>query len=192
MQEARDSSRKFVGGLNLGSDFRRRYQGAQGLDSPNNPLNSPALTYDAMANMHMIPTNLLTPGIGFQSPQFFQGSYPQSPAMSLNGFADGSSTPLSSPPISYSQSGQQAGSPQQQHQIPVGRTIYIGNIDENVSGEDIISLVHTGAIESVRLLPDKNCAFISFLDAQSATLFHTDATMRKLTIHDQEIKIVSF
>lgn len=55
---------------------------------------------------------------------------------------------------------------------------------------EIVSLVRTGAIESVRLLPDKQCAFISFLDAQSATLFHTDALMRKLSLADQEIKIV--
>ena len=188
MQEALEPTRKFIGGLNLNNDFRRRYQGAQGLDSPGLSLNSPALTYDAMANLHMIPTNLLTPGIGFQSPQYFQGHFPQSPALSMNGFADGSSSPMHSPSIQYSQQLQQYTP--NLSQIPTGRTIYIGNIEDGTSPEQIINLVRTGAIESVRVLPDKNCAFISFLDAQSATLFHTDATMRKLTLRDQELKVV--
>lgn len=187
MQEARDSSRKFVGGLNLGNDFRRRFQGNQGLDSPGLPLQSPALSYDAMTKMHMIPTNLLTPGLGFQSPQFFQGPFPHSPALSMNGYQDMASSPLHSPPLNYTQ---QVSGYASLPLVPMGRTIYIGNIEDGVPADEIISLVRTGAIESVRLLPDKNCAFVSFLDAQSATLFHTDATMRKLTLRDKEVKVV--
>lgn len=52
--------------------------------------------------------------------------------------------------------------------------------------------MRTGAIESVRMLPEKQCAFVSFLDAQSAAIFHADAVMRKLTLMDQEIKIVRY
>ncbi|KAG9972350.1 hypothetical protein KCU78_g23378, partial [Aureobasidium melanogenum] len=39
------------------------------------------------------------------------------------------------------------------------------------------------------LLPDKNCAFISFLDGSSATHFHSDAILKKLCIKGQDIKI---
>ncbi len=49
--------------------------------------------------------------------------------------------------------------------------------------------MRSGQIESVRLLPDKNCAFISFLDGSSATHFHSDAILKKLSIRGQDIKV---
>ncbi|KAI9700128.1 MAG: hypothetical protein M1820_006910 [Bogoriella megaspora] len=69
------------------------------------------------------------------------------------------------------------------------RTVYLGNIPPETSAEEILSHVRSGQIESVRLLPDKNCAFISFLDGSSATHFHSDAILKKLSIRGQEIKI---
>lgn len=190
MQEARESSRKFVGGLNLGNDFRRRFQANNGPDSPL-ALNSPALTYDAMANMHMIPTNLLTPGIGFQSPPFTQGQFPGSPAISVAGFQPEASSPLHSPQVQFQQHYFSSSPLTTVQQLPPARTVYIGNIGDDIPAEEIISLVRTGAIENVRILPDKQCAFVSFLDAQSANLFHADAMSRKLTLREQEIKVVS-
>lgn len=69
------------------------------------------------------------------------------------------------------------------------RTVYLGNIPAETSAEEILSHVRSGQIESVRLLPDKNCAFISFLDSSSATHFHSDAILKKLSIKGQDIKI---
>ena len=69
------------------------------------------------------------------------------------------------------------------------RTVYLGNIPPETSAEEILSHVRSGQIESVRLLPDKNCAFISFLDGSSATHFHSDAILKKLSIRGQDIKI---
>lgn len=69
------------------------------------------------------------------------------------------------------------------------RTVYLGNIPSETSAEEILGHVRSGQIESVRLLPDKNCAFISFLDGSSATHFHSDAILKKLSIHGQDIKI---
>jgi len=69
------------------------------------------------------------------------------------------------------------------------RTVYLGNIPPDTSAEEILSHVRSGQIESVRLLPDKNCAFISFLDASSATHFHSDAILKKLCIKGQDIKV---
>lgn len=135
MQEARESSRKFVGGLNLGNDFRRRFQANNGLDSPL-PLASPALTYDAMANMHMIPTNLLTPGIAMQSPQFSQGHFTSSPSLPINGAMGHAISPLHSPGIQFTQNSldQYFATPALQ-QLPVSRTVYIGNIPEDTPTE---------------------------------------------------------
>lgn len=69
------------------------------------------------------------------------------------------------------------------------RTVYLGNIPPDTPAEEILSHVRSGQIESVRLLPDKNCAFISFLDASSATHFHSDAILKKLCIKSQDIKV---
>lgn len=69
------------------------------------------------------------------------------------------------------------------------RTVYLGNIPPDTSAEEILGHVRSGQIESVRLLPDKNCAFISFLDGSSATHFHSDAILKKLCIKGNDIKI---
>lgn len=69
------------------------------------------------------------------------------------------------------------------------RTVYLGNIPPDTSAEEILGHVRSGQIESVRLLPDKNCAFISFLDGSSATHFHSDAILKKLSIRGQDIKV---
>jgi RNA recognition motif-containing protein len=69
------------------------------------------------------------------------------------------------------------------------RTVYLGNIPPETSAEEILNHVRSGQVESVRLLPDKNCAFISFLDSSSATHFHSDAILKKLAIKGQDIKI---
>jgi RNA recognition motif-containing protein len=69
------------------------------------------------------------------------------------------------------------------------RTVYLGNIPAETSAEEILGHVRSGQIESVRLLPDKNCAFISFLDGSSATHFHSDAILKKLSIKGHDIKI---
>jgi RNA recognition motif-containing protein len=69
------------------------------------------------------------------------------------------------------------------------RTVYLGNIPPETTAEEILGHVRSGQIESVRLLPDKNCAFISFLDSSSATHFHSDAILKKLSIKGQDIKI---
>ncbi|KAL9595466.1 MAG: hypothetical protein Q9219_006426 [cf. Caloplaca sp. 3 TL-2023] len=69
------------------------------------------------------------------------------------------------------------------------RTVYLGNIPPETSAEEILGHVRSGPIESVRLLPDKNCAFISFLESNSATHFHSDAILKKLSIRGQDIKI---
>jgi RNA recognition motif-containing protein len=69
------------------------------------------------------------------------------------------------------------------------RTVYLGNIPADTTAEDLLSHVRSGQIESVRMLPDKNCAFISFLDGSSATHFHSDAILKKLNIKGQDIKV---
>jgi RNA recognition motif-containing protein len=73
--------------------------------------------------------------------------------------------------------------------IQTCRTVYLGNIPSEATAEEILNNVRTGSVESIRILPEKNCAFISFLDIASAQLFYTDASLRKIAVGGQEVKI---
>ncbi|EJD46961.1 hypothetical protein AURDEDRAFT_113577 [Auricularia subglabra TFB-10046 SS5] len=69
------------------------------------------------------------------------------------------------------------------------RTVYIGNLPSDASVDELLNLVHFGPIENVRVLPEKSCVFVSFLDGATAAAFHADATVKKLALHGQELKI---
>ncbi|KAG0285076.1 hypothetical protein BGZ96_010639 [Linnemannia gamsii] len=69
------------------------------------------------------------------------------------------------------------------------RTVYLGNVPAESSIEDILNLVRNGIVENARLLPEKSCAFVSFLDSGSANAFHHDATSRKLELAGQELRV---
>ncbi|KAF2248439.1 hypothetical protein BU26DRAFT_334148 [Trematosphaeria pertusa] len=115
------------------------------------------------------PTSINGPGF-FGGPQSPTGGYSGFGAQGLGGL--GSSLPIAPGLVSGT-----------------SRTVYLGNIPPETSAEEILGHVRSGQIESVRLLPDKNCAFISFLDSSSATHFHSDAILKKLSIRGQDIKI---
>ncbi|WWD16164.1 hypothetical protein CI109_100589 [Kwoniella shandongensis] len=70
-----------------------------------------------------------------------------------------------------------------------GRTVYVGNLPAEASVDELLNLVRFGPIENVRLLPEKSCVFISFLDGSTAAAFHADASVKKLALHGQELKI---
>lgn len=69
------------------------------------------------------------------------------------------------------------------------RTVYVGNLPSDASVDELLSQVRFGPIESIRILPEKSCAFISFLDPNTAAAFHSDALMRKVRLHDHDLKI---
>ena len=71
----------------------------------------------------------------------------------------------------------------------VVRTVYVGNLPGDASVDELLSLVRYGPIESVKILPDKSCAFISFLDPNIAAAFHSDACLRKISLHGLDLKI---
>lgn len=69
------------------------------------------------------------------------------------------------------------------------RTVYVGNLPATASVDELLNLVHFGPLENIRVLPEKSCVFLSFLDAPTAAAFHADATVKKLSLHGQELKI---
>ena len=114
----------------------------------------------------------------YGAPHFYS---PQSPTASYNNMNGQMQMPMQpASPVAMNGAGLMTGT---------SRTVYLGNIPPDTTAEEILGHVRSGQIESVRLLPDKNCAFISFLDASSATHFHSDAILKKLCIKGQDIKI---
>ena len=114
----------------------------------------------------------------YGAPQFYAPQSPTGPYSAVGGQMQMSMQPTS--PVSMGAPGMVTGT---------SRTVYLGNIPPDTSAEEILGHVRSGQIESVRLLPDKNCAFISFLDAGAATHFHSDAILKKLCVKGQDIKI---
>lgn len=72
---------------------------------------------------------------------------------------------------------------------PTLRTVYLGNLSRDTTVEDILNHVRHGAIESCKILEDKNCAFVTFLDPTAASMFHQEAVARRLQIHGNELKV---
>lgn len=69
------------------------------------------------------------------------------------------------------------------------RTVYLGNIPPELTMEQLLNYVHSGVVESAKMIPEKSCAFISFLNHASAYHFYSDAILRKLSINSYDIKI---
>lgn len=56
------------------------------------------------------------------------------------------------------------------------RTIYLGNVPSDVTPSEILDRVHCGPLEAYRHLPEKECAFIAFINATDAENFYEEAT----------------
>ncbi|KAI9030454.1 hypothetical protein DFJ74DRAFT_602821 [Hyaloraphidium curvatum] len=72
---------------------------------------------------------------------------------------------------------------------PTLRTVYLGNLPRGTAVEDILNHVRHGALESCKILEDKGCAFVTFLDPAAASMFHHDASTRRLAVLGQELKV---
>ncbi|WPK25854.1 hypothetical protein PUMCH_003187 [Australozyma saopauloensis] len=72
---------------------------------------------------------------------------------------------------------------------PPSRTVYLGNIPSDIEPNELLDYVRSGILENVKILPSKNCAFISFVDQQSALLFHSDCILKKLNIKGNDIRV---
>jgi hypothetical protein len=88
----------------------------------------------------------------------------------------------------------------------LGRTVYVGNLPSTASVDELLNLVRFGPIvrsasrrprrmlmpsaqDNVKILPEKSCAFISFLDPTIAAAFHSDMLTRHTSLHGNELKI---
>lgn len=150
-----------------------------GFSQPNAPAHPPNPQNQIASPTQGAPNPALYPGMmpadGGMGNQQYMGA-PQSPVNGMGGLGNAA---FGSPAASVTP-GLLSGT---------SRTVYLGNIPAETSADEILNHVRSGQIESVRLLPDKNCAFISFLDSNSATHFHSDAILKKLAIKGNDIKV---
>ncbi|KAI7865101.1 hypothetical protein BDF14DRAFT_1883789 [Spinellus fusiger] len=76
---------------------------------------------------------------------------------------------------------------QSSHQI--ARTVYIGNLPPETHVSELLDTVKSGVIDSIRPLPEKNCIFITFVDASVAAHFYHEATTKRLSLNGTELKV---
>ncbi|EJW01204.1 hypothetical protein EDEG_00564 [Edhazardia aedis USNM 41457] len=63
------------------------------------------------------------------------------------------------------------------------RTIYLGGIHSDISPEDIFNVVKGGDVLSLKLLRDKKCAFVDFINYHSANVFLAYSLLNDCTIN---------
>lgn len=68
------------------------------------------------------------------------------------------------------------------------RSVYLGGVEPSVGAQELLDHVHCGLIDSIKIFPDKGCAFISFVDPSAAQIFHREVATGKVTLRDKELK----
>ena len=117
-------------------------------------------------------------------------THPQSQTQYMMGVASGLSQ-YSAYPGSHPQFAPQMQSPYSTPGPinPSARTVYLGNLPADVSLEELLDTVKGGMIEYSKVLNEKNCAFITFVEAGAAASFYVESTQKGLSIRDQEVKV---
>ncbi|KAJ3286576.1 hypothetical protein HK104_008972 [Borealophlyctis nickersoniae] len=69
------------------------------------------------------------------------------------------------------------------------RTVYLGNLPSPIIYEEVINHIKGGPLEQVKILEEKNCAFVTFIYAADAQTYYQDAQSKHLYINNQEVKI---
>ncbi|KAI9482558.1 hypothetical protein BDB00DRAFT_879104 [Zychaea mexicana] len=77
----------------------------------------------------------------------------------------------------------------QPNQPEISRTIYLGNIPDDIVASNIFDTVRVGPVESLKFLMEKSCAFLTFVDPASAQLYYQQYLTSKLVLGKNEIKV---
>ncbi|KAG0228690.1 hypothetical protein B0O80DRAFT_466505 [Mortierella sp. GBAus27b] len=72
----------------------------------------------------------------------------------------------------------------------IGSTnVYIGHVSPECTIDQVLDLVHDGLVVSAGLVPEKNCAFVSFVDPNAAAAFHQKVTIQRPSLAGRELVI---
>ncbi|KNE59846.1 hypothetical protein AMAG_05299 [Allomyces macrogynus ATCC 38327] len=72
---------------------------------------------------------------------------------------------------------------------PNNRNVYIGGLPEDAIPEDVCNVIRAGLIDKISMLPNKACAFITFIDPQAATLIYYLADTYGMVIRGRRVKL---
>jgi len=59
---------------------------------------------------------------------------------------------------------------------PVPRTVYIGGLDASTTAEELCEYVKGGLLDNIKVMPEKNCAFVTFVFPEGAQIFYEYAS----------------
>lgn len=75
------------------------------------------------------------------------------------------------------------------HFYSTNRTVYLGGIQENMTAEDIFNVIRGGYVFSLRILREKKCAFIVFMDSNAANAFLMYYEKNDFVIKNHKLKV---
>lgn len=68
------------------------------------------------------------------------------------------------------------------------RTIYLGGLPLGSTPKDVLSQIRVGAVENYQVIPDKLCAFVSFVEPSAAQVFYHELMCKGLKVKEVELK----
>lgn len=69
------------------------------------------------------------------------------------------------------------------------RTIYLGNLHQNTTAEDICNVIRGGMLQNVRMFKNKRAAFITFIDPLAAKDFIARSFQNSIVIHNTHVNV---
>ncbi|EIW68956.1 hypothetical protein TREMEDRAFT_73973 [Tremella mesenterica DSM 1558] len=148
------------------------------LDNPNRRIGNSSRVAGALASIPQSPVQANLGYSTFQAPY----AYAHSPSdRNISRSRDSSMTRAQRPSISSHTS--RTGTPDVDKgfstpQMPT-RSLWIGNLDVSATNQSLLQVFMVyGAIESVRMLPEKTCAFVNFMDKADAVRARDDVLNR--------------
>ncbi|OUM54894.1 hypothetical protein BVG19_g4343 [[Candida] boidinii] len=69
------------------------------------------------------------------------------------------------------------------------RTVFLGSLHPDTTAEEVCNNVRGGMLEKIRIFPERNICFITFIDANDAAQFFATYTTEPITIHGRRIKL---
>jgi len=71
---------------------------------------------------------------------------------------------------------------------PVPRTVYIGGIDATTTAAELCEYIKGGMLDNIKVMPEKNCAFVTFVFPEGAQIFFEYASQGFL-LKGRQVKV---
>jgi hypothetical protein len=69
------------------------------------------------------------------------------------------------------------------------RTLYFGNLPQTISFHTFLNHIAGGIIDHVKILHDKQCAFVTFLNNDDAQAFHDETKNKRFVIQGYDVRV---